>query len=98
MPEFNAETPGRGDAEKRQKQASLASLYIQIDFMALCLSVSVLDSGIKLNQLSQARKSSITRNISLFFFSNKAKMKMIVAPVTMPATHQIHVQPKFDEA
>src|SRR6185436_16997131 len=39
-----------------------------------------------------------TRNTWLRFFSNTANMKMIVAPVTIPATYHSRVQPKFADA
>src|SRR5215470_5297008 len=47
---------------------------------------------------SHSLKPSIIRITSLRFFSNTANMKMIDAPVTMPATYHSHVQPKFADA
>src|SRR5882724_3096335 len=47
---------------------------------------------------SQSFKPSTTRSTSPRFFSNTANMKMIVAPVTMPATYQSQVHPRFAEA
>src|SRR4030095_3306087 len=47
---------------------------------------------------SHSRKPSTTRSTSLRFFSKTANMKMMVAPVAIPATYQSQVQPKFTEA
>src|SRR6266850_6108032 len=47
---------------------------------------------------SQSFNPSTTRSTSPRFFSNTANMKMIVAPVTMPATYHSHVQPRLAEA
>ena len=38
------------------------------------------------------------RSTSLRFFSNTANIKMIVAPVTIPATYHSQVQPRFADA
>ena len=37
----------------------------------------------------------MTLFISFFFFSNNANTVMMAMPRAMPATYQIHVQPKF---
>src|SRR5258705_9181992 len=47
---------------------------------------------------SQSFKPSTTRSTSPRFFSKTANMKMIVAPVKMPATYHSQVQPRFAEA
>src|ERR1051326_3614685 len=47
---------------------------------------------------SHSFNPSTTRKTSLRFFSKSANMKMIVAPVTMPATYHSHVHPKFTDA
>ena len=46
----------------------------------------------------QSFSSSTTRRTSARFFSKTAKVAMISAPVTMPATYQSHVQPKLTDA
>src|SRR6185369_7215069 len=48
--------------------------------------------------LSHSLRPSTTLRTSLRFFSNTANIKMIVAPVTIPATYHNHVQPKFADA
>src|ERR1041385_1302882 len=47
---------------------------------------------------SHSFNPSTTRKTSLRFFSKSANMKMIVAPVTIPATYHSHVHPKFTDA
>src|SRR5688572_20599263 len=47
---------------------------------------------------SHSFSPSTTRITSPRFFSNTANMKMIVAPVTMPATYHNQVQPRFSDA
>lgn len=47
---------------------------------------------------SHSFNPSTTRSISSRFFSKSANVKMIIAPVTMPATYHNQVQPKFAEA
>src|SRR6185369_14588052 len=49
-------------------------------------------------QASHSLNPSTTLNTSFLFFSNTANMKMIVAPVAMPATYHSHVHPKFTDA
>src|SRR5919197_791328 len=47
---------------------------------------------------SHSLMPSTTRNTSPRFFSNTANIKMIVAPVTIPATYHSQVQPKLADA
>src|SRR5690349_7130600 len=50
------------------------------------------------NQRSHSFNPSTRRSTSLRFFSKTANMKMIVAPVTIPATYHSHVHPRFADA
>src|SRR6476659_8387837 len=49
-------------------------------------------------QTSHSFNPSTIRITSFLFFSNTANMKMIVAPVAIPATYHSHVHPKFTDA
>src|SRR5215813_1970446 len=71
------------------------------DFLGVSVAVNVRNHGTRPwhpNQRSHSLNPSIRRITSLRFFSNIANMKMIEAPVTIPATYHNQVQPKFAEA